>query len=555
MRRLALLPLLLAAPLAAQQPARSADLIVTNARIYTVDDARPVVAAMAVRDGKVLFTGSAREAMALRGSGTRVVDLAGRTVIPGMVDAHAHLLGLGQSLRNVNLVGARSYDEVIARVVERAKDVPAGQWILGRGWDQNDWGDSRFPTHEALSRALPNHPVWLTRVDGHAGLGNAAALRAAGVTSASVDPSGGKIERNATREPTGVFIDNATELVERSIPNPTREDNRRALAAAIAESHRWGLVGLHDAGESRATVDLLEEMANAGQFAFRLYIMVGDDSAAVAHYLARGPQAGLYDNRLWIRSFKLYADGALGSRGAALLEPYADDPNNRGLLLSAPAHIQDVAARALRAGFQVNTHAIGDRGNRVVLDAYDAALKANPTADHRFRVEHAQILGHDDIPRFAELGVIPSMQAVHQTSDMYWAGNRLGLGRLLGAYAWRSLMNTGVVVPNGSDFPVEEVNPLLSFHSSVSRQDAANWPVAGWFPEQRMTREEALKSMTIWPAYAGFQEATMGSLAPGKLADFVVLDRDIMTVPERDILGANVIATYIGGKAVYERAR
>ena len=556
MRRFALAALLLAAPLVAQTPAqRPADLIVTNARIYTVDDTRPVVAAMAVRDGKVLFTGSVREAMALRGPSSRVVDLGGSVVIPGMVDAHAHLLGLGQSLRNVNLVGAKSYDEVIARVVSFAKGQPAGTWILGRGWDQNQWGDTRFPTHEALSRALPNNPVWLTRVDGHAGLANAAAMRAAGVTAASVDPSGGRIERTTTREPTGLFIDNAKSLVERSIPAPTREDTRQAIAAAITESQRWGLVGLHDAGESRATIDLMEEMAKAGQIPFRLYVMVSDDSAAITHYLARGPQSGLYDNHLWIRAFKLYADGALGSRGAALLEPYSDDPNNRGLLLSAPAHIQDVASRALRGGFQVNTHAIGDRGNRVVLDAYEAALKANPTADHRFRVEHAQILNHDDIPRFAELGVIPSMQAVHQTSDMYWAGSRLGLGRLLGAYAWRSLLNTGVVVPNGSDFPVEAVNPLLSFHSAVSRQDAENWPAAGWMPEQRMTRDEALKSMTIWPAYAAFQETTMGSLTPGKLADFVVLDRDIMTVPERDILGTNVLATYIGGQAVYKRVR
>ena len=538
-------------PVAAQS--RPADLIVTNARIYTVDDSRPVVAAMAVREGRIAFTGSAREAMALKGSATRVVDLGGRTVIPGMVDAHAHLLGLGQSLRTVNLVGTRSYDEVIARVIARAKDTPAGQWILGRGWDQNQWGDTRFPAHDALSRAVPNHPVFLTRVDGHAGLANAAAMRAAGVTVASRDPSGGKIERTASNEPTGVFIDNATDLVERAIPSPSRDDTRLAIRAAIKESQRWGLVGLHDAGESRSTIDLLEEMARAGEILFRLYIMVSDDSAAVAHYLARGPQSGLYDNHLWIRSFKLYADGALGSRGAALLEPYSDDPNNKGLILSAPAHIQEVATRALRAGFQVNTHAIGDRGNRVVLDVYDAALRANPTADHRFRVEHAQILHHDDIPRFAALGVIPSMQAVHQTSDMYWAGTRLGIGRLLGAYAWRSLLNTGIVVPNGSDFPVEAVNPLLSFHSSVARQDADNWPAGGWYPEQRMTREEALKSMTIWPAYAGFQEATMGSLTPGKLADFVILDRDIMTVADRDILGTSVLATYIGGKAVYER--
>jgi predicted amidohydrolase YtcJ len=556
MRYLAVASLvLLAAPLPAQTGPQSlpADLILTNARIYTVDDSRPVVAALAVRDGRVQFTGSVREALALRGPGTRVVDLPGRTVIPGMVDAHAHLLGLGQSLRNVNLVGARSYDEVIARVVARARGLSAGQWLLGRGWDQNQWGDTRFPTHEALSRALPNNPVYLTRVDGHAGLANAAAMRAAGVTAATQDPSGGRVERSATREPTGVFVDNAKELVEHAIPAPTREDTRAAIRSAIAESQRWGLVGLHDAGESRATIDLMEEMAKAGEIPFRLYLMIGDDSAAVAHYLARGPQSGLYDNHLWIRAIKLYADGALGSRGAALLEPYNDDANNRGLLLSAPAHIQDVATRALRAGFQVNTHAIGDRGNRVVLDAYEKALDASPVADHRFRIEHAQVLNHDDIPRFAQLGVIPSMQAVHQTSDMYWAGTRLGQGRLLGAYAWRSLLETGVVVPNGSDFPVEAVNPLLSFHSAVSRQDAENWPAGGWMSEQRMTREEALKGMTIWPAYAAFQETTMGSLTAGKLADFTILDRDIMTIPERDILGTNVIATYVGGRAVYER--
>ena len=558
MHRHSLAALLVAVSFAARLPAQSAprpaDLIVTNARIYTVDETRPVVSAMAVRDGRIAFVGSEREALALRGGSTRMLDLKGRTVIPGMVDAHAHLLGLGESLRNVTLVGAKSYDEVVARVVARAKGLPAGQWLIGRGWDQNQWGDTRFPTHEALSRALPNNPVYLTRVDGHAGLANTAAMRVAGVTATTQDPSGGRIERGAGNEPTGVFVDNAKSLLERSIPPLSRADERQAIRAAITESQRYGLVGLHDAGESRATIDLMEEMAKAGEIPFRLYVMIGDDSAAVAHYLARGPQSGLYDNHLWIRAIKLYADGALGSRGAALLEPYSDDAANRGLLVSAPAHIQEVATRALRAGFQVNTHAIGDRGNRIVLDAYDAALKAAPHADHRFRVEHAQILNHDDIPRFAQLGVIPSMQAVHQTSDMYWAGTRLGAGRLLGAYAWRSLLETGVVVPNGSDFPVEAVNPLLSFHSAVARQDAENWPAGGWMSEQRMTREEALKSMTIWPAYAAFQEGLMGSLTAGKLADFVVLDRDIMTVADRDILGTAVLATYIGGKAVYEHA-
>ncbi len=554
MRLLPLVTLALAAPLALSAQTRTpADLIVTNARIYTVDEAHPSAQALAVKDGRFLYAGSESEVMALRGPSTKVVDAGGHTVIPGMVDAHAHLLGLGEALEQVNLVGTRSYEEVVARVVAAAKGQPAGKWIRGQGWDQNDWADTRFPTHDALSRALPNNPVYLTRVDGHAGLANAAAMRAAGVTAKTPDPRGGRLERDASGAPTGVFVDNAQGLIERVIPAPTREDTRKALATAIKEAQRYGLVGVHDPGESRSTIDLMEEMGKAGELPFRLYVMIGDDSAALAHYMAIGPRSGLYDNHLWVRSIKLYADGALGSRGAALLEPYSDDPKNTGLLVSTPAHIEAVAERALQSGFQVATHAIGDRGNRLVLDAYEQALKAHPTADHRFRVEHAQIINHDDIPRFAQLGVIPSMQAVHQTSDMYWAGSRLGSGRLLGAYAWRSLLNTGVIIPNGSDVPVESVNPLFSFHSAVSRQDADNWPTGGWMPEQRMTRGEALKSMTIWPAYAAFQEQIMGSITAGKLADFVILDRDIMTVPEQDILGTSVLATYIGGTAVYER--
>lgn len=547
----AIAALLLASPLRAQQ--QPADLIVTNARIYTVDDSRPLVDALAVRAGRIVFTGSLTEALALRGQSTRIVDLGGRTVVPGIVDAHAHVLGLGESLRNVDLVGTRSYDDVVARVAARARDLPAGAWILGRGWDQNDWGNTAFPTHEALSRAVPNHPVVLSRVDGHAILANAAAMRAAGVTATSQDPDGGRIVRDAAGNPTGVFIDNAEALVTRAVPPMSADERRGAIRAAVTEMHRWGLTGVHDAGAARPTIDAYEELARAGQLDLRLYVMIGDDSSAIAHYFQRGPQSGLHGGRLWIRAVKLYADGALGSRGAALLDPYTDDPNNSGLLVSAPEHIQRTAERGLRAGFQINTHAIGDRGNRVVLDAYEAALRTVPRADHRFRVEHAQILHHADIPRFAELGVIPSMQAVHQTSDMYWAGNRIGVSRLYGAYAWRSLLQTGVPVPNGSDFPVELTNPLLSFSAAVSRMDANGWPAGGWYPAQRMTREEALKSMTLWPAFAAFQEGELGSLTTGKHADFVVLDRDIMTVDERDLAGTVVLATYIAGRAVYER--
>jgi predicted amidohydrolase YtcJ len=390
-------------------------------------------------------------------------------------------------------------------------------------------------------------------VVGLAVLANAKALALAGVTSATMVPAGGRIVRLPDGSPSGVFVDNAQDLIYRVIPPLTPEQTSKALQAAAADANRWGLTAVTDPGESEQTITALEELAKRGMLPLRVYALISDDSAEIAHYFARGPQSALYDGHLWIRAIKLYADGALGSRGAALLDPYSDDPGNSGLLVSAPAHIQHVAIEALRHGFQVATHAIGDRGNRIVLDAYEAALDSVPTADHRFRIEHAQILDHADIPRFAQLGVIPSMQATHQTSDMYWAEQRLGGGRLYGAYAWRSLLNTGVIVPNGTDFPVEAVNPMRTFHSAISREDENNWPPGGWHPEQKMTREEALKSMTIWPAYAAFEDKLMGSLEPGKYADFVVLDQDIMTAPAERILQTNVVATYVGGVAVYER--
>lgn len=540
------------ASLNAQTQAAKADLIVVNARVYTVDDAHPRASAFAVRNGRIVFVGSDREARYLASARTRVVDAQGRTVIPGMVDAHAHLLGLGVSLKNVQLAGSKSYDEVIARVVERAKSAKPGEWIQGRGWDQNLWLDKKFPTHEALSRAVPDHPVVLTRIDGHAILANAMAIKAAGVSAATRDPDGGRIERASDNSPAGVFVDNAMGLVRRAVPDETRAQTRDEILAAIAETNKWGLIGIHDAGASRRTIDIYEELAREGRYNLRNYVMIsGSDSASVRYYLAAGPRSDLYGGRLWMRSFKLYADGALGSRGAALLAPYSDDQANSGLLVTPPAELQRIAAVALRRGFQVGTHAIGDRGNRVVLDAYEAALKAVPVADHRFRVEHAQVVSLQDIPRFATLGVIPSMQASHQTSDMRWAETRVGPERIKGAYAWRSFLSTGVVIPNGSDFPVEEVNPLISFHSAVSRQDASNWPPGGWYPEQVMTREEALRAMTIWPAYAGFQEKTMGSISPGKYADFVILDRDIMTIPVTEILETKVLSTWLGGKEVY----
>lgn len=556
MRQLSTYATLLALAPAALGAQRPADLVLTNGRIYTADVARPMASALAVRGDRIVFVGSDVEALALRGAATRIIDLGGKTVVPGLIDAHAHLLGLGTSLRRVNLVGATSYAEVVSRVAAWAKTVKPGEWIIGRGWDQTRWTPNAFPTHEELSRATPNNPVVLSRVDGHAVLANAKAMELAGISARTPDPAGGRIMRDASGAPSGVFVDNAESLIDKAIPSSSKAEKRRAIIAAIAECNRYGLTGIHDAGQDAATIAIYEELAKSGEFNLRNYVMLsdpGDRASALRNsYFARGPQSGLYNGRLWIRSIKLYADGALGSRGAALLSPYTDEPTNSGLLVSEPSHIEAMATLGLARGFQINVHAIGDRGNRIALDAFEAALGRNPRADHRFRVEHAQVISLEDIPRFARLGVIPSMQATHQTSDMRWAEARVGPERIRGAYAWRSLLNTGVIIPNGTDFPVEEVNPLLTFHAAVTRQDPAGAPPGGWFPEQKMTRQEALQSMTIWAAHAGFQESVIGSIVPGKYADFVVLDRDIMRIPDRDLLSTRVVSTWLGGKAVYQ---
>jgi predicted amidohydrolase YtcJ len=546
--------LLCVAACASSSAAGDADLIVTAKRIYTADSTHPTVEAFAVRDGRFVYVGARDSALSMRGPDTRVLDLGDAVVLPGLADAHAHLTDLGFYLQSVDLRGVDSYDEVVRRVAERARSVPAGRWIAGYGWDQNRWPGKRFPTSAALDSAVPDHPVLLDRIDGHAVLANRAAMDAAGITSQAKDPEGGRIERLPSGAPSGVFVDNAMALVRRAVPAPTDEEIRSALVAAARDVNRWGLVSIHDMGEPPRNIDQIEALARDGKLPVRAYVMVADDSAGLAHYFERGPQSGLYDGHVWIRGIKLYADGALGSRGAALLAPYADDPGNRGLLVSSEQHLEQRTEDALRHGFQVSTHAIGDRGNRNALDAYESALKAVPTSDARLRVEHAQVLSPADIPRFATLGVIPSMQASHQTSDMRWAEDRLGPERVKGAYAWRSLLETGVIIPNGTDFPVEQVNPFITFHSAVTRQDSTGYPAGGWYPDQRMTREEALRSMTVWPAHAAFQDSIMGSITMGKYADFTVLDQDIMTVPAENILHTHVIATYVGGDPVYQAA-
>jgi len=529
----------------------AADLIVTGAKIHSVDEKQPAPQSFAVRNGRFIYVGSISGAMSYRGIRTRVLHLEGATILPGLIDAHLHLTSVGLALQEVDLFHVTSLAELIRRTAEFAT-TSKDQWVQGEGWDQNLWEGKAFPTHEALSEAVPDRPVALDRVDGHALFVNAKAMQLAGVTKATADPAGGKIVRDAGGNPTGIFIDNATALIYRVIPAPTRDKLMRAAKAAIAECHRWGVTGIAEANTSAADLEVFHEMGRKGTLELRNYTRLGDNADLITSHMKRGQINGAYNGRLWVRGIKLFADGALGSRGAALLEPYSDDPRNTGLLRTTQKHIQDVAQRALRAAFQVSTHAIGDRGNRMVLDAYEAALKNTPRTDHRFRIEHAQIISQQDIPRFAKLGLIASMQTTHQISDMPWAQSRVGPERIKGAYAWRSLLDTGVIIANGTDAPVEAVNSLRTFHSAIARQNEADQPPGGWYPEQRMTRDEALKSMTMWAAKANFQENVIGSISMGKYADFVVMDRDWMTAAPEAIMGTKIVATYFDGKLVYD---
>ena len=547
---------LLGAPFVAQRAEAAdapANLIVTGATIHTVDDTLGTVQAFAVRDGRFVFAGDTVGAMRLRGDGTRVLDLTGKTVLPGLIDAHLHLTDIGLALHEVDLDGVPSFDELIRRTLAFAK-TSRDTWILGEGWDQNRWPRPVFPEHEALSAAIPDRPVALDRVDGHAVFVNAKAMELAGITKATPDPSGGRIVRDSNGEPTGVFVDNAMELVYRAVPPPTHDQLRRAALAAAAECHRWGVTGIGEARTSAADLAVYGELAASGELALRNYTRLEHDLALIDRELRIGPRSALYDGRLWVRGIKLFADGALGSRGAALLAPYSDDPGNTGLIRTAQAEIEEIAERALRGGFQVSVHAIGDRGNRMVLDAYEAALGRVPAAGHRFRVEHAQVVAEQDIERFKRLDLIASMQTTHQISDMGWAQDRLGPERIKGAYAWRSILDTGTIIANGTDAPVENVNTLRTFHAAIARQNERNEPPGGWYPDQRMTREEALRSMTIWAAHANFQENYIGTISPGKYADFVVMDRDWMIAAPEEIMGTTVVATYFGGKRIYDAA-
>ncbi|WP_420455242.1 amidohydrolase [Rubrivirga sp.] len=544
-----LLALLLAPALAVAQPARY---VATGGTVYTVDDARPTAQAFAVEDGRFVAVGTEAEVAAAYPDWPRL-DLEGRTVVPGLIDAHAHLMGLGEALLSADLVGTTSKAEIVERLAAFARDLPEGAWVTGRGWDQNDWGgDGAFPTRADLDAAFPDRPVWLGRIDGHAAWANTAALRAAGIdpdAAAPAAPEGGAVLADDRGRPTGVFVDAAEGLVAQALPAPDAAFHAEALERALAETVRHGLTGVHEAGVPLAAIPLYRQFAADGRFPIRNYVMI--TPGEIGPFCDAFPD-GVADERVVVRSVKVYADGALGSRGAALLTDYADDPGNHGLLFRPDDVIEATARAAMACGLQVNTHAIGDRANRQVLDAYEAAIAATGGGPGRHRIEHSQILSLDDIERFAALGVIASVQPTHATSDMPWAGERLGPDRLRGAYAWRRLLDSGARLALGSDFPVERVSPLLGFYAAVTRQDVGGMPAGGWYGNQVLTRAEALRGFTLDAAYAAFMEDEVGSIAPGKRADFVVLSQDLMAVPPEEILATRVVATYLDGEAVYE---
>jgi predicted amidohydrolase YtcJ len=553
----ALTGIVTAAALLHSQADPRADLIVHNATIHTGNPRHPRAAAIAVRGDRLVAVGTNADALRLRGPDTHVIDAKGRTITPGLIDAHGHFTGLGASLQMLDFRGATSVERIVDQVrAQVAKSAP-GEWILGRSWDQNLWATRAWPTHEALDRVTPDNPVYLTRVDGHAALVNARAMSLAGLTAETPDPDGGRLIRDAGGRPTGVLIDRAMGLVSSRVPRPTPRQLEEQILLADAETRRLGLTMVHDAGASAEVVDAYERLIAAGTLKTRLYVMLRMPLDQLQPFFDRGPVLDRARHRLVVRAIKISADGALGSRGAALLAPYSDEPSTSGLLLQPPEDVYAMTLAAARAGFQTCIHAIGDRANRLVLDVFERVQNEVPGArDLRLRNEHTQILDPADIPRLARLGVIASMQSTHATSDMAWVPARLGHERAnAGAYVWRKLMRTGALIANGSDFPVEEPNPMLGFYAAITRQDPAGRPPGGWMPDERMTREEALASFTANAAFAAHAERDLGTLEPGKLADFVMLSHDIMQVAPADVLATTVIRTIVGGEIVFEAAR
>lgn len=524
--------------------------LMTDVNGYTLDGEGRLVRfeAIAVKDGRVLATGTAAE---LEHHGLRRISGGGRTLLPGLIDAHAHVMGLGQSLLSVDLMGVTSKEDALAKVKAFADAHPDRPWITGRGWNQTLWLENAFPTAADLDRILPDRPVLLDRVDGHASWVNTAALRLAGIDSSTPDPDGGVIIRDANGAATGILIDKASALVERVVPPATDSDRRLALETALAAIAAAGLTGVHDMGTDPSTWALLNTLAAENKLPVRITAYIAGAGEAFTALSADGPRHDLHDGLLHLTGVKLYGDGALGSRGAALMAPYSDDPANRGLLFQSTEMTTELFDRVSGAGFQVAFHAIGDLANKVGLDAFARLKEAHGDDGLRHRIEHAQVVAPSDIPRFAALGIIPSMQPTHATSDMNMAEARVGIQRIRGAYAWRTFMAQGSRIAGGSDFPVEAVNPFFGLHAAVTRMDHQGRPPGGWYPEHRMERAEALRAFTLDAAWAGHDEENVGTLEPGKRADFILIDRDYIEVPESEIWQIRVLETWVGGRKVF----
>ena len=526
--------------------------LITNIQGYTINGQNlESFSAIAFTDDKVDKIYSAKDALPSSNKIT-IIDGEGKTLIPGLIDSHGHILSYGLSLLRADLVNTISEQDAINKTLDYAKNNTGLTWIQGRGWNQTQWPSNAFPTAESLDKHFPEQPVWLERVDGHAGWANSTAMAMAGITKDTVSPDGGEIIKDKNGMPTGVFIDNAMDLINKSIAPLTVKEQKQVLVKAMDSLASFGLTSVHDAGIDTDNLNAFKALSQENAMSIRVNAMLYLPSPNWEQTLASG-QYRSKDDMFTFNSVKIQADGALGSRGAALIEDYSDHAGHKGLLLNTPKEFENLVDTSMRLGFQVNSHAIGDHANKLVLDTYEKYIKATKTGALRHRVEHAQVLRIEDIPRFAELDVIAAMQATHATSDKNMAQDRLGPDRILGAYAWRKLLDANAVIAAGSDFPVESPNPFFGLHASITRQDHKNSPQGGWFADEKMTPLESFKSFTLDAAYSGHQENIIGSLAKGKKADFILLDKNLFTIPEQDIWTIKVDKTWVNGKLVYKK--